>query len=149
MSRRKHEEIKDRPRIIMVDNDHDMITVGREWLASRYDFVGLPSGEALLKTLEKTTPDIIILDVNMPGLDGFALCGKLQLQKRWADIPVLFLTASKDSRSCAKGFEAGGVFYLTKPTTREEMLSTLSLILLAGGTPRPRGGAGRASFGGT
>ena len=64
----------------------------------------------------------MLLDVIMPGLDGFETCQRLKAQPETADIPVVFITARDDPGSLAAGFRAGGVDYITKPFHREEVL---------------------------
>ena len=130
MSRRNDKSTEGSARIIMVDDEADFITIVREWLAPRYDFVGLHNGGELLDTLEEFEPDLIILDVQMPGPDGFTLCDKLQSTLGYAAIPILFLTALKGDLDFTKGLKVGCSFYLTKPTTRSELISTINMILL-------------------
>ena len=81
------------------------------------------SGEGALARLEHTRPDLILLDVNMPGLDGYETCRRLKADARWQEVPVLFLTAQDDATDKLRGFEAGGVDYITKPLHAEEVLA--------------------------
>lgn len=81
------------------------------------------SGEGALRSVEAELPDIILLDVMMPGLNGYETCRRLKEDKRSADIPVVFLSAKNDSESVVEGFKAGGVDYVGKPFNRYELLS--------------------------
>lgn len=81
------------------------------------------SGEIALERLEWTRPDIILLDVNMPGLDGYETCRRLKADVRWRETPVLFLTAQDDPADKVHGFEVGAVDYITKPLHGEEVLA--------------------------
>ena len=82
-----------------------------------------PSGSLALKSVDKKAPDLILLDVNMPEMDGFEVCEVLKSQTRSRDIPVLFLTALDDIDSKTRAFRLGAADYLTKPFNTEEVLA--------------------------
>lgn len=73
------------------------------------------SGQAALNAIHEASPDLILLDVMMPGMDGFETCRRLKADPKVADIPVLFLTALSDATDELRGFEVGGVDYIIKP----------------------------------
>jgi two-component system, sensor histidine kinase and response regulator len=79
-------------------------------------------GKNALSQLEQLTPDLILLDVMMPEMDGYELCRLIKKDERLCDIPVIFLTAKTQTEDLAEGFKAGGVDYITKPFNREELL---------------------------
>jgi two-component system, sensor histidine kinase and response regulator len=79
------------------------------------------AGSALMQ-LETLTPDLILLDVMMPGMDGLELCREIKKNEKFTDTPVIFLTARDQAEDLAEGFRAGGVDYITKPFNREELL---------------------------
>jgi len=81
------------------------------------------TGEDALEILKFFTPDIILLDVLMPGIDGFETCRRIKAKPEWRDIPVLFMTAVTDTPNKIKGFEAGCQDYITKPIQYEELLA--------------------------
>jgi PAS domain S-box-containing protein len=87
------------------------------------------SGEAALKRVEYALPDLILLDVLMPGMDGFETCGRLKESKATKNIPVIFMTVVSDIVDKVKGFEVGGVDYLTKPVQHEEVLARINAHL--------------------
>lgn len=87
------------------------------------------SGERALKQLPHVNPDIILLDVMLPGLSGFETCARLKAEERWRDVPVLFVTALADVAEKVRGFEAGGVDYLTKPFHPQEVLARVTAHL--------------------
>jgi len=89
----------------------------------------LENGEQTLEMLTHSLPDIILLDVMMPGMDGFTLCRKIKADKRTAAIPVIFLSALDDVEDKITGFEAGGVDYITKPFQQAEVLIRLNTQL--------------------
>jgi two-component system sensor histidine kinase/response regulator len=78
--------------------------------------------EAAMIQLNDLIPDLILLDVMMPGTDGFELCRRIKKKEKLCDIPVIFLTAKTETSDLAEGFKAGGVDYITKPFNRDELL---------------------------
>jgi len=94
-----------------------------------YDVLAAFSGEDALKMVSKKKPDIILLDIMMPEMDGFEVCERLKQDEQTKDIPVIFLSALSETESKVKGFKAGGVDYITKPFQREEILVRIELHL--------------------
>ena len=84
------------------------------------------SGDAALTKVHKVAPDIILLDVLMPGIDGFETCRRLKSDLKTRDIPVIFMTALSDTENLLKGFDAGGVDYITKPIKLKEVLARVN-----------------------
>jgi DNA-binding NarL/FixJ family response regulator len=82
-------------------------------------------GRTALDTLRLVTPDIILLDAVMPGIDGFDTCGIIKSNPATRDIPVVFMTALVDTPHVVRAFEAGAIDYVTKPVCQEEMLARL------------------------
>jgi DNA-binding response OmpR family regulator len=87
------------------------------------------SGEAMLRMVQHLIPDLILLDVMMPGLNGFEACQRLKADQATQDIPVIFMTALADVESKIKGFEVGGVDYITKPIEYQELIARVSAHL--------------------
>ncbi len=87
------------------------------------------SGERALKQLPLVQPDLILLDVMMPGLDGIETCRRIKREVRWRETPVLFVTAVDDTTDKLRGFEAGGVDYITKPIQPLEVLARVTAHL--------------------
>jgi DNA-binding response OmpR family regulator len=81
------------------------------------------SGEQGLDIARRAAPDLILLDLVMPGWDGFETCARLKAEVSLREIPVVFLTASQESADVVKGFESGAVDYVTKPFNAAELLS--------------------------
>lgn len=87
------------------------------------------SGENALKQLEEHEFDLILLDIMMPGMDGIEVCSKIKQNPEHESLPVIFLTAKTDDISVAKGFEVGGVDYVTKPFNPSELASRVKIHL--------------------
>lgn len=87
------------------------------------------SGERALERLERAQVSLILLDIQLPGIDGFETCRRIKCRPSWADIPVLFLTAYTDMEHKIRGFDVGGVDYITKPLQREEVLARVNTHL--------------------
>jgi DNA-binding NarL/FixJ family response regulator len=83
-------------------------------------------GASALAWLELVTPDAILLDAQMPGLDGFEVCRRIKAHPAWAHIPVIFMTGLSETSHIVKGFEAGGVDYVVKPLRSQEVLVRLA-----------------------
>lgn len=86
-----------------------------------YEVLAGESAAEALEIVQETIPDLMLLDVAMPGMDGFALCRKMKEDPRLRSIPVIFITARTDESDIVAGFEAGGNDYITKPFTIPEL----------------------------
>ena len=87
-----------------------------------YEVLLASNGASALKVAERAKPNLILMDVNMPDMDGYEACRQLKLMSGLAEIPVIFITANDDPESLVKGFQVGGVDYITKPFKEEEVL---------------------------
>ena len=87
------------------------------------------SGAAAREVLARTSPDLVLLDVVMPGEDGFTVCASLQAQPAWRGIPVIFLTAIDDAGQKVRAFAAGAVDYVTKPVHVPELVARVRVQL--------------------
>jgi len=94
-----------------------------------FEIVIAQSGEDGIKRAQRMLPDLILLDVMMPGIDGFETCRRLKASPITADIPVIFMTALSDTTDKVSGFEAGGVDYVTKPIQVAEVLIRINTHL--------------------
>lgn len=112
----QEDTIENRPKILVVDDVAENIEVLMELLKKEYKIIAAKDGEkALSKAQAKHPPDLILLDINMPGMDGFDVCRHLKLNEKTKDIPIIFITSESDVEDQAKGFELGAVDYITKP----------------------------------
>ena len=102
--------------ILVVDDDHD-VAESIELALRRRDFQVrvAHSGVEALKMLRRNRPSLVILDVLMPGMDGFDVCRRLRADERMANLPIIFLTARAQGRDRIEGLRAGADDYLCKP----------------------------------
>lgn len=116
--------------ILIVDDNPTNIKVLSDFLKD-YGFKVLiaKDGETCLNRLEKVTPDLILLDVMMPGMDGFETCRRIKLSESTKEIPVIFMTALTDVVDKIKGFTLGAVDYITKPLQHEEAIARVNVHL--------------------
>ena len=103
------------PRVFVVDDDPLVLDIIRGILAPDYAVELFGTAEACLSRLDAVKPGMLLLDVRMPGLDGYAVMRRLQADPETQDIPVIFITSLADSASEIKALEAGAVDYITKP----------------------------------
>ena len=96
---------------------------------TKYDVLFASDGQSCLDLIEKEWPDLILLDVMMPGIDGFETCRRLKANKETKDIPVIFMTALSETVDKVKGMELGAVDYITKPFQPEEVLARIKTHL--------------------
>jgi len=116
--------------IIIVDDDSTNLAVGKSALYHKYDVFTIAAGEKLFAILDRVTPDLILLDIRMPGMDGYEVIRRLKSSPQTADIPVIFLTSSIDYESQTKGFDYGAVDYITKPFSREILIESVERHIL-------------------
>ncbi len=119
--------------ILIVDDQVDNIHILGEMLSeSRYRVGIADGGEQALEAIQASPPDLIFLDIMMPGMGGFEICRILKSSPLTKDIPIIFLTAQNSVESIQKGFELGAVDYITKPFQQQEVLvranSQISLL---------------------
>jgi sigma-B regulation protein RsbU (phosphoserine phosphatase) len=108
-------ETRQKPVVLAVDDTPENLDVVKGILANDYTVKAAINGEMALKIVEKSPPDLILLDIMMPGLSGYEVCEQLKSNTETADIPVIFLTAMEQTTDEAKGFELGASDYITKP----------------------------------
>ncbi|PTU31336.1 response regulator transcription factor [Stenotrophobium rhamnosiphilum] len=87
------------------------------------------SGEGALNLLDEVTPDLILMDAMMPGIDGFETCRRIRQEKRLTQLPVIFMTGLTETEHVLRGLEVGGVDYVTKPLILSELLARIRVHL--------------------
>lgn len=115
---------KPKPRILAVDDQPDSLRLLQLRVqAADMECITCQDGASALDYVEKNAVDVIILDVMMPGLDGFEVCRRLKANVRTQDIPVIFLTSRMDPTDKVRGLEVGGHDYLSKPVEQQELVA--------------------------
>jgi DNA-binding response OmpR family regulator len=113
--------------VIVVDDDIDMQQLLRVYLAKRFDVVTCSSGEQVLTVLDSIKPDLILLDVDMPGINGYETC-KL-IRQKGVTIPIIFVTSYQNIEVHLTAYEAGGDDLITKPVESEILLHKATLAI--------------------
>lgn len=112
--------------LVVDDVERNLQVVGELLTQQRYEVLFAASGPAALDRAVAGAPDLILLDLMMPGMDGIEVCRRLQLNPATQDIPVIFVTAAHDSDLAVKGLTEGAVDYVTKPFHAPELLARVS-----------------------
>ncbi len=116
--------------VLVVDDSLANIVMLSDYLEdSGFIVVTANNGEDALQKASQRPPDLVLLDVVMPGLDGFETCRRLKSQQTLQDVPVIFMTALSSTEDKVTGFQAGAVDYVTKPFRQEEILARVNTHL--------------------
>jgi len=115
--------------VFLVDDDMTNLTVGKKALADNYKVLTFNSGVIMLETIENIKPDLILLDINMPKMDGYEVLKRIRELDYGIDIPVIFLTALNDKSSIMEGLSLGPSDYITKPFLPPHLLERVQAHL--------------------
>jgi sigma-B regulation protein RsbU (phosphoserine phosphatase) len=118
-------------RVLIVDDVKTNVDILVQALRDDYKLSVALDGAAALRNVEKNLPDLVLLDIVMPGLDGYEVCRQLRAHERTREVPVMFLSALEDVENKAQGFEVGGNDYLTKPFEVLEVKARVRSLLKA------------------
>jgi putative two-component system response regulator len=119
-----------RKTILLVDDNATNLAAGKEMLKDRYKVYPVPSAEIMFDLLENVYPDMILLDIDMPEINGYEALKKLKANPRFEDIPVIFLTAMTDEGSEMEGLSLGAIDYVSKPFSAPLLLKRIENHLL-------------------
>ncbi|WP_088890592.1 response regulator transcription factor [Leptolyngbya ohadii] len=126
----KESSIGEHKRLLLIDDDPNLILLVKDYLEFRgYEVITAENGQEALDILEKETPDMIICDVMMPQMDGYALVEQVRKNPRTSWIPVLFLSAKGQSQDRVKGLNIGADVYMVKPFEPEELVAQVEASL--------------------
>ncbi|MFC1744203.1 PP2C family protein-serine/threonine phosphatase [Candidatus Riflebacteria bacterium] len=121
---------KEKPLILIVDDvPKNLQILGNILKKIDCRIAAATSGTRALSMVEKNPPDLILLDIMMPELDGFEVCRRIRSSKKTAEVPIIFLTAKTETEDMVKGFEVGAVDYVTKPFIPAELLARVGVFL--------------------
>lgn len=119
--------------VAVVDDDQEVLeTLGRVLKHEKYEVALLSSGKDLLALLEKRIPDLVILDIIMPEMDGITICRQLRRDPRYIALPILFLTAKGATEDVVAGLDAGADDYVVKSSELAELRARISALLRRG-----------------
>jgi two-component system alkaline phosphatase synthesis response regulator PhoP len=119
-----------RVRILVVDDEPDILELIRYNLTrNNYDMTGVASGEEAFASVRMSPPDLVVLDLMLPGVDGLEVCRRLKNDARTAGIPVIILSAKGEEADVVTGFELGADDYLTKPFSPRVLLARIKAVL--------------------
>jgi sigma-B regulation protein RsbU (phosphoserine phosphatase) len=118
-------------RILIVDDAKTNVDVLVEALRGDYKLSVALDGSAALRSVEKSAPDLVLLDIVMPGIDGYEVCRQLRAHESTRELPVMFLSSLEDVKNKTQGFEVGGNDYLTKPFEVLEVKARVRSLLKA------------------
>jgi putative two-component system response regulator len=119
-----------RKTIVLVDDNITNLMLGKDILSDLYDIFTVPSGEKLFVFLDKMLPDLILLDIEMPEMNGYEVIKRLKADKRVSEIPIIFLTARNDNTSELEGLSLGAIDYISKPFSPPLLIKRIALHLL-------------------
>ena len=115
--------------ILCVDDEPVNLTIMEELLQDNYELNTVNSGESCLQQVDLQKPDLILLDVNMPDMDGLETCARLKSAAETAEIPIIFVSALASQAELMAGYEAGGDDYITKPFSEEILQKKIQIVL--------------------
>jgi diguanylate cyclase (GGDEF)-like protein len=118
-----------RPLILVVEDDEDAREVLTELLRPRYDVESVGDGETAILKAAEIAPDLVLLDLFLPGLDGFGTLTGLRRNTKTADLPVIFLSAQGDAETKSHGLSLGAADYLAKPFSAQELMARVDRTL--------------------
>lgn len=116
----------DRPKIVIIDDEPDFLDVMERSLKSLYRVTALYGSQWTYAQIEELEPDLVLLDIHMPEESGLELCRRLRADPKFADTPVLFLTASRTNADFRGHLAAGGTRFLNKDLDRRKLLEILA-----------------------
>jgi len=119
--------LKSKPRVLVVDDDKALTDfVSRVLQLQGFNVETLNEPIYIIETLSRCEPEVVVLDVIMPGLSGYDVCREIRNHERWRDLPVLFLTAKSNQEGRALAFRAGGDDLISKPVLKEELIARVT-----------------------
>ncbi|MFQ6101303.1 MAG: response regulator transcription factor [Anaerolineae bacterium] len=124
-------------RILVVEDHGPLLMAVQEILeVEGYTVLTATDGAEALQVMEESRPDLIVTDILMPRMDGYAFCEAIRAQPEWEPIPLIFLTAKAEMEDVLKGKDLGVESYITKPFEPEELLAAVRSVLERAGANR-------------
>ena len=139
----KETSVREHKRLLLIDDDPNLILLVKDYLEFRgYEVITAENGREALEVLEQEIPDMIICDVMMPEMDGYAFVNQVRQDERTSWIPILFLSAKGKSQDKIKGLNIGADVYMVKPFEPEELVAQVEASLKQAFRQRQQTGGG-------
>ena len=119
----------EKKKVMVVDDMPTILEQARQVAGDAYQLIPAISGIQALEILEKITPDIILLDIYMPQMDGFECLAQIKNKPKWKDIPIIIITTDSSVVTETKGFALGAADFIRKPFTEEIMFKRINMQL--------------------
>lgn len=117
-------------KILIVEDEESLLKLESILLTSKgYEVRGVPNGMAALESLKEEQPDLILLDIMLPEIDGFEVCRRIKSEPSTKHIPIIMLTAKKSREDMARGEQVGADWYITKPFKSAMVIETIQRFL--------------------
>ena len=117
-------------KILIVEDEESLLKLESILLTSKgYDVRGVSNGQLALDSIEEERPDLVLLDIMLPEIDGFEVCQRIKDNPETKDIPVIMLTAKKSREDMARGEKVGADWYITKPFKSAMVIETIQRFL--------------------
>jgi DNA-binding response OmpR family regulator len=118
-------------KILIVEDEESLLKLESILLTSKgYEVQGVPNGQAALDAIEQEHPDLVLLDIMLPEIDGFEVCRRIKSNQETRHIPVIMLTAKKSREDMARGEKVGADWYITKPFKSAMVIETIQRFLM-------------------
>ena len=142
----KETSVREHKRLLLIDDDPNLILLVKDYLEFRgYEVITAENGREALEVLEQEIPDMIICDVMMPEMDGYAFVNQVRQEERTSWIPILFLSAKQQTGDKIKGLDSGADVYMVKPFEAEELVAQVEASLKQAFRQRQQTGGGNDS----
>ena len=119
--------------VIMVDDDITNLQVARNSLSEDFQVITAPSGQKLFLLLERVKPALILLDIEMPEMNGYQVLAKLKSEDRYSKIPIIFLSSKDDPKETIDSLGMGSFGIIKKPFSRQKLIELINLNILKEG----------------
>ena len=115
--------------VFVVDDSSINLSMADDALSDHYDVITIASASIMFDLIDNIMPDIILLDIMMPDIDGFEAMGRLKENDKYKKIPVIFLTSKDDKATESLGYEMGAVDFIKKPFNKQMLLDRINSLL--------------------
>jgi CheY-like chemotaxis protein len=122
-------ETDGKSRILLIDDESSSVLLLRRFLEPAYDLRISPSGEDALRIINDWPPDLILLDIELPGISGIETCRRISGDPRYANIPIIMVTARTEDEDLRQGLESGAIDYIRKPFSQTELKARVKSAL--------------------